>query len=471
MSKTVLFGLDGADPELVKRWIDDLPNFRKVREDGFFGELESVRPPITVPAWICMLSSRLPRRLSSWDFGTLDFDEYEVNPSSADHFRGHSLIDDGEKRTISYRIPGTTPGYEINGDMVTGFVKGESLRFLPDELDDEIKQERQIALEELHGSEEQERQIALDNFWKNMDAFTWLLKNRDFDRAFSVFRMVDTHMHRVQDEDGLKESYLEADRALGRMIDLCQDNGWNLIVVSDHGSGTTSKKLYLNGWLYTHGYTTYHAEEEKESKQLLYRGVDVALRLGLKPVLKKLVSLVSQTTGKDLKPGKGSIMDKIDFEDSEAFSYLSAVSNYGAVWIHDTERFPDGIVEDRQAKAEEIREDLLQEDVIEQVWTNRDIFDSPGMPDLIVQARQDVVIGAEIYPHAFHETGAVVHNIEGLIGGLGPDFVKGKEIDAELIDIANTIEALDGEVTERDGRPLLDVLKRPHITYNSDLEV
>ncbi len=62
--KVAIIGLDGAEPTLVfDRWLDDLPTLRSLPQTGLWGRLRSVDPPITVPAWRCLLTSRDPGEL------------------------------------------------------------------------------------------------------------------------------------------------------------------------------------------------------------------------------------------------------------------------------------------------------------------------------------------------------------------------------------------------------------------------
>ena len=52
--RILIIGLDGASPVLVERWQDDLPNLRRLMQRGVFGQLESVIPPRSIPAWYCL---------------------------------------------------------------------------------------------------------------------------------------------------------------------------------------------------------------------------------------------------------------------------------------------------------------------------------------------------------------------------------------------------------------------------------
>ena len=65
----MILGLDCAEPSLVlERWRDRLPTISGLMERGAFGRLTSVVPPITVPAWSCMMASRTPGDLGVYGF-------------------------------------------------------------------------------------------------------------------------------------------------------------------------------------------------------------------------------------------------------------------------------------------------------------------------------------------------------------------------------------------------------------------
>jgi len=67
--KVLVIGLDCAAPELVfDMWLDKLPNFKRLAEEGVWGPLKSTIPPITVPAWQCMVTSKNPGQLGIFGF-------------------------------------------------------------------------------------------------------------------------------------------------------------------------------------------------------------------------------------------------------------------------------------------------------------------------------------------------------------------------------------------------------------------
>ena len=109
--KILVLGLDCAAPELLFGF-EDLPNIRRLMEVGAYGRLESVIPPITVPAWMCMTTSQDPGSLGVYGFRNRVDHSYEglgiatarsiTEPAIWDH-----LAREG-KRSI---IVGVPPGY------------------------------------------------------------------------------------------------------------------------------------------------------------------------------------------------------------------------------------------------------------------------------------------------------------------------------------------------------------------------
>ena len=68
-TKVMIIGLDCAEPSLVlERWRDELPTLSRLADQGSWGRLTSIIPPITVPAWSCMMASRTPGDLGVYGF-------------------------------------------------------------------------------------------------------------------------------------------------------------------------------------------------------------------------------------------------------------------------------------------------------------------------------------------------------------------------------------------------------------------
>ena len=66
--KVMVIGLDCAEPSLLEAWKAELPVLSSLMERGVHGRLTSIVPPITVPAWSCMMASRTPGDLGVYGF-------------------------------------------------------------------------------------------------------------------------------------------------------------------------------------------------------------------------------------------------------------------------------------------------------------------------------------------------------------------------------------------------------------------
>ena len=76
MTKILVIGLDCAAPELL--FGDErLTHFRRLMGNGCYGRLESVIPPITVPAWMCLATSQDPGSLGVYGFRNRADHSYE----------------------------------------------------------------------------------------------------------------------------------------------------------------------------------------------------------------------------------------------------------------------------------------------------------------------------------------------------------------------------------------------------------
>ena len=125
--KVMLIGLDCAEPSLVlERWRAELPTLSRLMERGAYGPLRSVVPPITVPAWSCMMSSRTPGDLGIYGFRNRADHSYDglfiANGSAVKAPRLWDLATREGKPSIVLGVPGTYPPRPLNGVMVSCFL-------------------------------------------------------------------------------------------------------------------------------------------------------------------------------------------------------------------------------------------------------------------------------------------------------------------------------------------------------------
>ena len=68
MKKIFVIGLDCAPPQIVFDRKDELPNIKYLIENGTSSPMRSTDPPITIPAWLSMVSSKTPGSMGLYGF-------------------------------------------------------------------------------------------------------------------------------------------------------------------------------------------------------------------------------------------------------------------------------------------------------------------------------------------------------------------------------------------------------------------
>ena len=83
--RVVVVGLDGLDPQRLRRLIDDgrLPNFKALQEEGTFSELGTTLPPLSPVAWSSFMTGVNPGKHNIFDFLNRDLRSYLPELSSA----------------------------------------------------------------------------------------------------------------------------------------------------------------------------------------------------------------------------------------------------------------------------------------------------------------------------------------------------------------------------------------------------
>lgn len=283
VEKVAIIGLDCADPKLVfERWLDDLPNLRRLAEVGLHGELESCMPPVTVPAWSCMASSKDPGALGVYGFQNRRDWSYE-NPSLASNLdvRQPRLWDHlarADQPSILIGVPQTFPIVRPPlGHLITGFLTPsiKSPYTHPPELADEVAglvgeylldvadfrtTNKAWLLDRLYRLAEQRftvaRHLATTKPW----TLLWLVE-MSIDRLHHGFWHLMDPEHRRHPPDSALESaihdfYVFIDRQIGGLLDVLDLNRTAVWVVSDHGAQRLDGTFCINDWLIHEGLLT-----------------------------------------------------------------------------------------------------------------------------------------------------------------------------------------------------------------------
>ena len=129
--RTLVIGLDCAAPEIL---LGDarLSNIRALMARGCYGRLESVVPPITVPAWMCMASSQDPGSLGVYGFRNRTNYSYDgLGVVTSQSITAPAVWDSFGTNGKKVVIVGVPPGYpprHVNGVSIGCFLTPDPSR-------------------------------------------------------------------------------------------------------------------------------------------------------------------------------------------------------------------------------------------------------------------------------------------------------------------------------------------------------
>jgi predicted AlkP superfamily phosphohydrolase/phosphomutase len=284
----MVIGLDCAAPQFVfDRWLPELPALRSLTERGTFGVLRSCDPPITVPAWSVMTSSRSPGALGFYGFRNRkdhSYDQLAFADSRAVRVpRVWDVLSQRERDVIVLGVPQTYPPSRVNGVLVADFLTPDvatSRYTYPDELKGEIEQlvGRYMVDVENFRTEEKERLLEQieEMTAKRFRLAEHLLETRPWDLFFMVemgtdrihhgfWRFFDPE-HRLYEpgnpyEQQVLDYYKRLDEKIGRLLRFA-DDGTAVVVVSDHGAKRMDGGICVNEWLRREGYLVLKEEPD-----------------------------------------------------------------------------------------------------------------------------------------------------------------------------------------------------------------
>lgn len=279
--KVAIIGLDCAEPTLVfDRYAHLLPNLTKLRERGVWGNLRSCDPPITVPAWMSMMSSKDPGTLGYYGFRNRADRSYEKMTTATSLAVKEPLLWDylgkAGKQVILIGVPQTYPPRPVPGLLVTDFLTPsiESNYTYPPELKQEI-----AGLSDVHPYEFDVSDFRTNDKGKIRDAIIRMTDKRFAlarhlitSRPWDFFMMVEMGTDRVHHafwqymdpshhryvtgnpfESVIEDYYRHVDGQIGRLLEVLPDDTY-VLVVSDHGAQCMEGGIALNEWLVQQGY-------------------------------------------------------------------------------------------------------------------------------------------------------------------------------------------------------------------------
>lgn len=516
--KVVVIGLDAATWTLIKPWMAEgsLPNLAKLMQAGVYGPLESVRPPITPPAWTAFMTGKNPGKHGIFNFIETERGGYDMTYSSAASRRSPTMwkvLNDAGFTVGTMNIPFTYPPEKLNGFQIGGLgTPTEDSPFIhPPELHKELLNylgRIELDLRWLGAMSTDERRFQVlkemerhDRQWAK--AALYLLENHPQDVMMFVFMSIDTvqhyfwqHMdknHFIHDPklapkfgDAVRKVYERLDAATGEIIARLPAET-SVFVVSDHGGGpVVERTLYLNRYLAQLGLLHYR----KRATSSLHTLTKKVMRFGFS-LLRSTLSSQQKSRLADLFPNlhkksEAAYSSFTDIDWSKTKAYCSEVlASPPSIWINLKGVKPQGIVDPSEydqlinyiiEKLAELKDPRTGKSVIQKVYRRDELFQGPfareaadlaldwwsedslfsTQPSFPEDTNKPALVIREHKPSDEAEWGGT-HRLLGIVVGRAAALRSNAEItQARLIDMAPTILHLLGVPVpqDMDGRVL-----------------
>jgi predicted AlkP superfamily phosphohydrolase/phosphomutase len=280
-SKVMIVGLDCAEPSLVlERWREQLPTLSSLMDRGLHGRLTSVIPPITVPAWSCMMASRTPGDLGVYGFRNRadhSYDRLEISDGRAiTEPRLWDLATRAGLPSIIVGVPGTYPPRPLNGVLVSCFLtpSRESRYTHPPQLRREVDSvvgeylfdctdfrtdDKEDLLRQVYTMTDRRFALA-EHFLTTKPWRLFVLVEMGPDRMHHGFWKFMDPAHRAHEpgnpfEDAILDYHRHLDGLLARLLAHADDET-TVLIVSDHGAKRMDGGIRVNEWLRREGLLT-----------------------------------------------------------------------------------------------------------------------------------------------------------------------------------------------------------------------
>ncbi|MCX7840182.1 MAG: alkaline phosphatase family protein, partial [Anaerolineae bacterium] len=204
--RVLIIGLDSAEPSLVfEQYRHELPNLQSLISKGAFGRIESTTPPITVPAWMCALTSKDPGQLGVYGFRNRADYSYEkmftANSRAITELAVWDYLARAGKQSYLISVPPSFPPKPINGGMVGCFLSpsAQSKFTYPEALREEILRVAPNYLVDVPNFRTDDKHALLQKIYEMTDdhfkVIRYFVKEKAWDFLMSVEIGVDRLHH------------------------------------------------------------------------------------------------------------------------------------------------------------------------------------------------------------------------------------------------------------------------------------
>ena len=275
--KLLVIGLDCAAPDLLLG-DDRLTNVRRLMAAGCYGKLESVIPPITIPAWRCMVTSQDPGSLGVYGFrNRADHSYGRLEVVNSKSFKALTIWDylamEG-KRSVLIGVPPSFPPPKVNGISVGCFLTPDPTTDTythPPEVANEIRELVGEYMVDVKGFRTDDKGWLRDQIFEMSRRQFTVVRHYLEHAQWDYFHFVNIALDRVHHgfwkfhdprhvdyepgtpyENVIRDFYLHLDEEIGRILELVDDDTL-VLIVSDHGAQPLSGGFCVNEWLVKEG--------------------------------------------------------------------------------------------------------------------------------------------------------------------------------------------------------------------------
>lgn len=462
----MVIGLDGLDPILLSAWIDELPTFRLMINEGTFGHMRSTIPPLTIPAWATMLTGKRPAKLGN--FGLVDVEkDYSLRPVDPARWRGQyvwDLIGATGRRVGVLGVPFLSSPYPVNGFMITDPEWGEVKAF-PQEFSTRIRTKKATGstwrrMRAMWHNIEREKQFVLD-----------ILEDGALDFFFFALSATDYSMH-WGTRKTLKDAYKKVDDFLSEIIPACK--GRQILVVSDHGCKEATAAFNAGTLLAQLGMFRFRDTSVRGPRVKLARtAMSLFFRIPSLRLLLNLIDVnVTHAWRHALVGRHRALLERIDMKEARLFPIPMTCGTWFGMCVNRVNDFDLGRVdagsEERLlnsliANISNLRDPASGRSIVKSVLTREDLgYDrSSRFPDLVVQLRDPYTpIFADLSSGTSLHYRELIHSDYGVFLAIGPGIRKQHRLRGlDLADVSPTLLHMLGMPVPdyMDGRVLREI--------------
>lgn len=297
--KVFVFGIDCFEPSLVfDEWRKELPNLSSLMEEGVWGRMKSTLPPITVPAWTSMMTSKDPGQLGFYGFRNRKSYGYEelyfANGAYVKEKTLWQILSRNRFTSIVLSVPQSYPPKPIKGIMAGCFLTPDknSVWTYPEEAAKEIDaaaggnyiidvkdfrtDNKSELLKQIYEMTKRRFMVVRD-FVKSKEWDFFIFVEMGVDRIHHAFWRYHDKNHRLyekghQFEFAIRDYYIYLDKEIGSVLKMIDDDTV-VFVVSDHGAQTMVGAVCVNEFFRKEGLLKLK-EEPKAQKKLKTTDID-----------------------------------------------------------------------------------------------------------------------------------------------------------------------------------------------------